>query len=410
MLKDYYQFAGNNRHFLLFGLITAFFGNYGQSFFIAWFGHSFQLAFNLTNTEYGLIYSSATLVSGFLILFVGALLDKTPLNKFTLTTVIGLASACLLLYFSQQIWHLVLAIFLLRFCGQGLMFHIAFTSMARYFEQHRGKAIGIVGFGMPIGEAILPAVAIGLITAIGWRATWLVLAIILIVFFLPIMFWLLKQSASLLSQHKDKSASDKPNNHSGISRKEVIKDPVFWLLLPAIMAPAFIVTGLFIHQAVLLSEKQWSEQWFALGFITYAISHLIASLITGSLVDKYSGLKLLRFYLLPMLLAIVLLALPFNAPLLTLVFMFLMGLTIGASSPIVGSLWVEVYGHQSIAAIRSLVTSIMVFSTALSPVLLGWLFDHQFSFSEVMSYLGLYIVIAWLMSDQIAVRKMLIEH
>ena len=86
MLKSYYQFAGNNRHFLLFGLVTAFFGNYGQSFFIAWFGQSFQADFNLSYAEYGLVYSSATLVSGFLILTVGGLLDKTPLKKFTLLT------------------------------------------------------------------------------------------------------------------------------------------------------------------------------------------------------------------------------------------------------------------------------------------------------------------------------------
>ena len=114
MLKDYFQFARNNRHFLLFGLLTAFFGNYGQSFFIAWFGQSFQDSFNLSNTEYGMIYSSATLVSGFIILWVGALLDKTPLKRFTLATTFGLFSACILLYFSKQAWHLVIAIFLLR--------------------------------------------------------------------------------------------------------------------------------------------------------------------------------------------------------------------------------------------------------------------------------------------------------
>jgi len=403
MLKNYFQFARANHHFLLFGLLTAFFGNYGQSFFIAWFGASFQTAFDLSNTEYGLVYSSATLVSGFLILLVGGLLDKTPLIKFTLFTSLGLISACLLLFFAEYVWQLVLAIFLLRFCGQGLMFHIAFTSMARYFTENRGKAIGLVSFGMPIGEAILPAIAISLITMIGWRHTWLVLGIFFAIGFIPLMLWLLNQSKELLSQSEQKQSSEQ--NKNNWTRKQVVKDKKFWLLMPAIMAPAFIVTGLFIHQSVLLESKRWSEQWFAIGFIVYAASHLKSSLVVGSLVDKYSGKTLLRYYLSPMLLGVILLALPLEHEVFTLVFMFLIGLTIGASGPIVGSLWVEVYGSQSIGAIRSMVTSLMVVSTAISPILFGWLFDNAISFSELMSHLVIYLIFAWLLSDKLALKE-----
>jgi len=403
MLKSYYQFAGNNRHFLLFGLVTAFFGNYGQSFFIAWFGASFQTDFNLSTTEYGMVYSSATLVSGFLILYVGGLLDKTSLKKFTFLTSLGLLSACLLLFFAEYVWQLVLAIFLLRFCGQGLMFHIAFTSMARYFDENRGKAIGIVGFGMPIGEALLPVVAITLITMIGWRHTWLVLGIFFACCFLPLMNWLINQSKDLFEQHSNQSKSEL--KQAQWTRKDVIKDTRFWLLIPSIISPAFIITGIFIHQSVLLTTKGWNEQWFAIAFTVYAASHLLTSLIIGSLVDKYSGKKLFRFYLLPILAGITLLALPLNLEGIALLFMFLAGLTIGASGPIVGSLWVEIYGNESIGAIRSMVTSIMVVSTAISPILFGWLFDQNHNYLSVMSYLIGYILLAWLCSDRIALRK-----
>jgi MFS transporter, OFA family, oxalate/formate antiporter len=406
MLKSYYQFAGNNRHFLLFGLVTAFFGNYGQSFFIAWFGASFQADFNLSNTEYGMVYSSATLVSGFLILYVGGLLDKTPLKKFTFFTSLGLLSACVLLFIAEDVWQLVLAIFLLRFCGQGLMFHIAFTSMARYFNENRGKAIGIVGFGMPIGEALLPIVAITLITMIGWRHTWLILGVFFACCFLPLMSWLINQSKDLLEQSTKQSEKQATNQaaQSNWTRKDVVKDARFWLLMPSIMAPAFIVTGIFIHQSALLSVKGWTEQWFAIAFTVYAVSHLLASLVIGSLVDQYSGKKLLRYYLIPMFLGVVLLALPFNFEVMALLFMFLAGLTIGASGPIVGSLWVEIYGNKSIGAIRSTVTSIMVLSTAVSPILFGWLLDNGHSFSNVMTYLVGYILLAWLLSDKCALN------
>jgi len=395
MFKDYYHFASKNYHFLLFGLLTAFFGNYGQTFFIAWFGESFLNDFNLTNAEYGLAYSSATLMSGFIILYVGALLDKTPLKKFTFITSAGLALACFILYSAHAIWQLILAIFLLRFCGQGLMYHIAFTSMARYFHQNRGKAIGIVGFGMPLGEAILPALAVTLIAVLGWRETWLVLGVFLLVVFWPVMNHLLNQSQSRLASMSADEKNQSSNAPSNWTRKEVIRDYRFWILIPVVMAPAFIVTGIFIHQNVLLQTKGWSETWFAICFTVYAFSHLKSSLVTGSMVDKYSGKKMVQFYLAPMFVGISLLALPFDHTFVAIMFMFLTGLSIGSSGPVVGSLWVEIYGNQHIGAIRSMVTSLMVVSTAISPVLFGWLFDNGVTYTQVMVALLLYIFTAW---------------
>ncbi|TQV87726.1 MFS transporter [Aliikangiella coralliicola] len=405
MLKDYYRFASNNPHFLMFGLLTAFFGNYGQTFFIAWYGESFQKAFDLSSSEYGLIYSIATLSSGFIILYAGALLDKTPLKKFTFITSTGLIAACFLLFFSSEIWHLILAIFLLRFCGQGLMTHIAFTSMARYFNKNRGKAIGIVGFGMPLGEAVLPFIAVILINLIGWRQSWLVLGLVLIIFYWPMLNFLLVKSAERLKQLTQSASQNDSASANSWSRQQVIKDNCFWLLLPAIMAPAFIVTGIFIHQNILLQSKSWSGEWFAFCFIVYAVSHLKSSLVIGSLVDKYSGKRLIRFYLFPMFAGISLLTLPFDHQLFAAAFMFLTGLTIGASGPIVGSLWVEIYGNRHIGAIRSMVTSIMVVSTAISPVLFGWLLDSIFSYQQLLLCLLVYLFAAWGVVESIVLRK-----
>ncbi|MGX5174977.1 MFS transporter [Aliikangiella sp. IMCC44653] len=394
MLKDYFLFAKSNFHFLLFGLLTAFFGNYGQTFFIAWFGNEFQSAFSLTNAEYGLVYSSATLVSGFIIIYVGGLLDKTALKTFTFFTTLGLAFACFLLYFSVQLWHLVVALLLLRFCGQGLMFHIAYTSMSRYFDANRGKAIGLVGFGMPIGEAILPLLAVSLIAALGWRTTWLILGFSLLALFIPYMLYLLNRSQDRINQ-VDKDLIAQPESTSlQWNRKQVLADIRFWVLIPMVMAPAFIVTGIFIQQNILLQSKQWSVAWFATSFVVYAISHLKSALIVGSLVDKYSGKTLIQFYLVPMFLGLVLLAQPLFSPWVAMLFMFLFGITIGAGGPIVGSLWVEVYGKKHIAAIRSMVTAIMVVSTAISPVLFGWLFDQNVSVESLCTGLLIYIAVA----------------
>ena len=59
------------------------------------------------------------------------------------------------------------------------------------------------------------------------------------------------------------------------------------------------------------------------------------------------------------------------------------GVTAGASSPVVGSLWAELYGVTHLGAIRALVTSLMVFATAASPFVFGVLLDLGVSFDLI---------------------------
>ena len=90
---------------------------------------------------------------------------------------------------------LTVAIFLLRQTGQGLMSHIAATSMARYYDDGRGRALAIASFGESIGEALLPFLAVMAIAAIGWRSTYGVSAALIALVLIPLLFWLLRGHA-----------------------------------------------------------------------------------------------------------------------------------------------------------------------------------------------------------------------
>mgnify|MGYP001991945740 FL=1 len=78
------------------------------------------------------------------------------------------------------------AIFICRLAGQGLMSHTALTSMARYFEHDRGKAISIANLGFPAGQAVFPIVAVSVIAAVGWRETWLLAGALVAIGVLPL--------------------------------------------------------------------------------------------------------------------------------------------------------------------------------------------------------------------------------
>ena len=155
MLIDYWRFARANPRFLAFGFFLAFLSSAGQTYFIGSFGADIQADFGLDSGSWGQIYMIGTLASAFVLNWSGALLDRYDLRWFTAVVLTGLIGACLFMATVSSPVFLVLAIFLLRQFGQGLTSHIGITSMARYHDADRGKAIALAAMGYSAGEAIL---------------------------------------------------------------------------------------------------------------------------------------------------------------------------------------------------------------------------------------------------------------
>ena len=72
----YLSFIRHNWPLLGFGFLTVFWGNFGQSFFIAWFGAEIQQELGLSAGVYGAAYSAATLLSALTVVWAGGLVDR----------------------------------------------------------------------------------------------------------------------------------------------------------------------------------------------------------------------------------------------------------------------------------------------------------------------------------------------
>jgi MFS family permease len=155
IIRDYISFFSRCWPLLVFGVITVFLGNFGQSFFISWYGTSFQQSLELSATGYGSVYSVSTLASGLLLMWIGAAIDTIPLRWFIGFVALDLSVATLILCQVSNVVGLVIGLFMLRFFGQGLLPHTAITTMTREFSIHRGKAVSIATSGVPFGEILL---------------------------------------------------------------------------------------------------------------------------------------------------------------------------------------------------------------------------------------------------------------
>lgn len=390
---SYLPFIRSNARFLAFGFLAAAFSSFGQTFFIGLFGAEIREAFALSHGGFGTVYSLATVASAVTMVWLGRLIDRFDLRIFTSVVCAGLVAACFVMGGAPTVLALGVAIYLLRLTGQGLMSHIAITAMARYFEAGRGKALSLASMGHPAGEAVLPVVTVAIISVLGWRTTWFAIGVVLGLVLIPLVLVLLKGHGA---RHRDHIEARQWAGASERGRdwalSAVLRDPRFALIVPGLMAPAFITTGFFFHQAQLVDSKGWSMTWFASTFIVYAVATVVSSFLAGPVVDRLGALRVMPFFLLPMGGALLLLA-GVDAPWAALGFMLVAAVTTGAGHPITGAVWAEAYGVTHIGAIRSLHHALMVFSTALSPAAMGWLMDRGMTLETIALWCVLWVVV-----------------
>ena len=108
---------------ILFGFIFTFFSSFGQSYFLGLFNSSIRETLSITHGQFGTIYASATLCSSLLLIWVGKKIDDVNIFKFAFFVTILLSFACFFFSKISSIFLLFIAIFLMRFSGQGMMSH-----------------------------------------------------------------------------------------------------------------------------------------------------------------------------------------------------------------------------------------------------------------------------------------------
>ena len=382
-LADYFAFAKRHRRLLAFGFLLTFTSSAGQTFFIGLFGPEIREAFGLSHTGWGGLYLISTLASALVLPWTGQMIDRLDLRWYVAFALTGLAVACLALSLAHSIAMLVFAIFLLRQMGQGVTSHAAATSMARYHGGNRGKALAIASIGMAFGEAILPVLAVLSIASFGWRSTYGFTSAIIMLILLPLALLLLRGHADRHRRHVTSEASTAPGNRptvQDLDRRQILVESRFYLLLPAFTAPSVIMTALFFHHLTLAEGKNWSAAWMTGQYWVFALSAVISSLAAGPMIDRLSARRIITFFLLPLVLALLLLA-PATAWLLP--YLALLGLTSGLAFTGFTALWAELYGTRHLGAIRSLAGAISVFASALGPVLAGALLDAGIAMETV---------------------------
>jgi len=377
---------------ILFGFIFTFFSSFGQSFFLGLFNTSIRNELSITHGQFGSIYASATLLSSFVLIWFGKKIDDINISKFAFFVILLLSFSSFFFSIISSTLLLFLAIFLMRFSGQGMMSHTATTTVSRYFTKSRGKALSTSWFGLSSAEFILPVLIIYLLSIYDWKIIWKSISLIVLII-LPSASYFLVKNLKFESRETDGTEKQKEKNIKNWKRIEVLKDYRFYIICANMLAMPWIATGTFVYQSFILSSKNWGPYIIAQSFMAYSILSVITLIISGILIDKFTSRKLIVYMNIPLLISVFII-IYFDQSFTAFIFLGLIGISNGFANVLGSSTWAEIYGVKYIGSIKALTTALMVFATAFGTALFGYLIDRDFSIEQIGMISAIYISIS----------------
>ena len=381
-----------NKKIILFGFIFTFFSSFGQSFFLGLFNTSIRNELNISHGQFGSIYAAATIISSLVLIWFGKKIDEFKLFNYSFVVIFLLFFSTFFFSLISNVYLLVIAIFLMRFSGQGLMSHTATTAISRYFSKSRGKSLSAIWLGLSSAEFILPILIVFLISLFSWRTVWQFISLTTIIF-LPLVILNTIKEVTFSSRESNEATSEQKFDVKQWKRVEVIKDFRFYIISLNMLAMPWIITGVFVYQSFISESKLWDTYTIPKSFMIYSISSVLTLFFSGFLVDKFTSRKLIPIINIPLLVGLILLYF-FDSPLYAFLFFGFVGVSNGLANVLGSSTWAEIYGVRYIGSIKALTTALMVFSTAFGTAFFGYLIDKSYTIETILMTCAIYISVS----------------
>ena len=390
----YLRFLIDNRLFLLAGFLLTFTSSFGQTYFISLFAGEIKGAFGLSDGGWGGVYTIGTTLSAVTMIWAGALTDRFRVRQLSLGVMALLALACVGMAIVPNGFLLVLVIYALRLMGQGMLSQLGAVAMSRWFIATRGRALSLSSMGFAVGQAMLPIIFVAMLATWQWRSLWM-LAAVCVLLTIPVMQYLLRLERTPQSMADDVQSLGMEGRHW--TRAQMLRHPLFYILIPLVLGPSAWGTALFFQQVHLTEVKGWSLGSYVALMPVYTIASIAFTFITGWAIDRFGVKWIVPFQMIPFGLSFLVLSMADT------IFMAGVGLVIfgvgqGMQGTATSAFWAVFYGTRNLGAIKAAAAALMVFGSAIGPGVTGALIDLGVDFPDQMVPIALFYFAGALMA------------
>jgi len=390
---------------VLVSAIALFFSSPGQTYSISVFNSYYETQLGYSKTLLSTGYSIATTISGLLIVFVGRAIDKNGQRKMFIIVAIGLALTTLFSSFVLNIWMIYISFFFLRFLGQGSLTLIPASLVPQWFDKKRAFALSMMAFGGFFAMLLIPAFNLWMINTLDWQNAWRVWGLLLLVVFLPIVFFLVvnrPEDADIPMENETtfiskEDALDALNKESW-TLKEAMKTKDFWFIGFSSMIVPMFTTGLVFHFFSVMDLRNISHETAAwiIGFMAFPM--ILMPFAAKLFIDKTKPRYIFFTTQVIIFLAMVMLLLWVQNATAAIIFILIYGLGAAIQSVTLNTIYPYYYGRKYLGSIRGMATVFMVIGSALGPVQFAVSYDQFGTFNYAIIAMMIMTVIAAILS------------
>lgn len=365
----------------------------------------------ISRDQISMAYMIGTIASSFILTWAGKIYDKYGARWVSMGTAILMGIVLVLLSQSDRIIRsiagsssptyigvamgiLMLFFFMLRFSGQGVLTMVSRNMLMKWFVARRGLVNGISSVFISLGFSMAPLTFDMLIQGTSWRNAWLIMAVAIGVFFAAFAFLFFRDNPEDVGLLPDGEKHDNKENDIIIkafkqfSLQEARGGLVFWLFAIPMAIYALYVTGFTFHLVSLFNEAGIAREKALAVFIPVSFISVSFALLGGWISDKIKLQYLLWLMLLGEIVGLFSLA-NINEGIYYYTFIIGNGMVGGIYNVLMAVTWPRFYGRDNLGRITGFVMALIVFGSALGPII------FSFSFSQTNSYaLGVYALLA----------------
>lgn len=373
-------------HIVLYSAIALAATGPGQTVGVSMFIDPIIADLDISRSAISTAYLIGTLAGAVALPWIGRALDRFGVRR--TMAIIGLAFGAILILMSlvSSVVGLTAGFAGIRMAGQGALGLTATTAVALWFDRKRGTAAGLVSAFGAVGISSTPLLLEGLIADHGWRTAWIIEGVAIWIIVLPLALLAFRDRPADLGQRPDGA----PVDHSrplpkpvGYTRGETLRHPYFWLIATAVLTTGLLSTAVAFHQISLLTARGLGASEAAANFIPQTVAGLVATLLTGYLLDRIAGRWILVGSMVTLALSLL------WATMVTPGWSAIgFGMVLGASASMIRTVEAAAlpryFGTKHIGSLRGLVVSVTVAGTAVGPLIYALAYDTTGSYAGIL--------------------------
>ena len=322
----------------------------------------------------------ATLLGSAICLPIGRVFDRVGLRGTTIVLTFALAAVVWTMSGigggTPTLFVLVLAT---RAIGQSALSVASLTVVGKSFDRQVGMAMGVY-------SVLLSVMFAGAFSAVGtsvrlngWRAAWLQIAVVLILFAVPV--------ALLMRERVAADSADLSETTASLSLAAALRTPAFWVFAGGTSLFGLVSSGLGLFNEAVLAERGFDQQTYVAFLAGTSIIALAGQFGSGWLTLRWSMPRLLGLAML--LYGGALAALPALTTITQLwLFAVLMGLSGGIITVVFFAVWRRAFGSAHLGRIQGAAQMLTVLASAVGPLI----------FAQSANWTGSYFPALWVLA------------